>query len=276
MKHVRFLTWTALMAYSMIAMGNFIPTSNSGSGQFEIDLVFPRNETYAPQGAMAIVFALQNPTLALPLGATVSWSLWEGNNQSSPGSIVGGGLELSLLNLTSSDPMFVTRYIDTLNYPSGFWTLTWSVSVNNCIQRSAGNSADTVSNITMTDTKTTIFTISQSGQKPDLVASTSSDLRCSVAAQAFNVTSIGESCGFLGPSPTTNPCAVTINPSAASSISAAATAYACQPQVHPSDPQVSCPPITGKSSNDAAQSRMAAASTLFTLLTTVTALIHLG
>ncbi|PYI02373.1 hypothetical protein BO78DRAFT_400579 [Aspergillus sclerotiicarbonarius CBS 121057] len=266
MNHARFLAWTALVANS-IAMGNATPVADSGI--FEVDLISPRNETYTPQALMPIVFALQNPPLASTLEAAISWQLWEGNNRTSPGSVTDGLLELALLNLTSSEPLFVDRFVNTLAYPDGLWTFAWSLQIYNC-------SADERPARLISTNNTSIFTVSKSGQAPNLVAATSSDMCGTMEAYAFNVTSVGDACGVLGPSPTTNPCAATVNPAAASSISAAATAFACDPLQRSVNPNVTCPTSTGKSSNGAGQSPMAPASTLLTLLTMVTALIHLG
>lgn len=107
-----------------------IATANAGI--FEVDLLFPRNETYAPQALMPIVFALQNSTLAGPLAAFITWELWEGNNRTSSGSITDGGLGLNLGKLSSSHPRFITRFPSTLPYPDGSWTLARDLQVHNC------------------------------------------------------------------------------------------------------------------------------------------------
>ncbi|PYH30086.1 uncharacterized protein BO87DRAFT_410037 [Aspergillus neoniger CBS 115656] len=228
MIYLRFLTWTVLMVSSMIAMGN--GTSDAYSSIFEVDLISPRNETYAPEALMPIVFALQNSPLASSLEAYITWDLLEGNNRSSPGSINGGLLELASSDLC--EPQDIKFHNDI------------------------------------------VFTVSQSGKAPSLEAATSSGTCGIQNANALNVTAIGEECGVLGPSPTTNPCAATVNASAASSIWAAATAYACSPLERSANPNVTCPTPSSKS-NGTGQRGIVAASTLFTLLTVVTALIHL-
>ncbi|RAK99290.1 uncharacterized protein BO80DRAFT_426578 [Aspergillus ibericus CBS 121593] len=248
-------------------MADTTPTFSPGI--FEVDLIFPRNETYAPHTLLPVVFALQNPPLAFPVAAWISWSLWEGNNLTSPGSITDGVIELALLNLTSTEPLLVTRFIDTIPYPNGFWTFEWSLQMDMCSAGyGPGQFIDTNS--------TTVFTISQSGQAPDLVAATSSDKCGTMKAYAYNITAEGESCGYFGPSPTTNPCAVTVNAAAASSVMAAGTALACDPLESSIYPNVTCPPVSVSSSNVAGQYHMAAAPTLLTLLAVVSGLIHLG
>ncbi|KIN05191.1 hypothetical protein OIDMADRAFT_115589 [Oidiodendron maius Zn] len=282
--HVRPLAWAALMAGLMTAgdasSTTATPTATPTPGIFEVDLLFPRNTTYTPQELMPIVWALQNPTLAAPLAATILWIMWEGDNQSSPGSIGDGGLELYTQDdLSSSNPLMATRFVNVASVPDGVWTLSWSLDVYNCSQLFPGFVDN--ENKTIMQSNTVVFTTSSSGQAPDLVAATSADVCGSAEAFAFDVASFGTACGFPGavlapkPTPTTNPCAAAINASVASSISAAATAWGCAPQQHPLNPNVSCPPLHF-SGDPGSKSRMAAASTLLTLLATLTALIYLG
>ncbi|GKZ72969.1 hypothetical protein AnigIFM60653_002041 [Aspergillus niger] len=266
MKHARFLTWTALVVQSIIAIGYQSPDIYSAI--FEVDLISPRNETYTPQALMPIVFALQNPYLSPDLVAYITWDLLEGNNWTSPGSINGGILENLWSNRWARDLHFLTRFVDTLSYPEGFWNFTWTLHISNCSQNDSDPQYLKIH-------KDVVFTVSQSGQAPSLQAATSSDTCGIQSSEALNVTSLGDVCGFLGPSPTTNPCAATVNASAASSISAAATAWACAPEERSAYPNVTCPTPSSKS-NTAGQHGMAAASTLLTLFTMVTALIHLG
>jgi hypothetical protein len=68
--HLCPLAWAVLMAGLMTA-GDATATTTLTPGIFEVDLLFPRNETYTPQALMPVVFAMQNPTLASPLGAFI-------------------------------------------------------------------------------------------------------------------------------------------------------------------------------------------------------------
>ncbi|PYH88502.1 hypothetical protein BO71DRAFT_403796 [Aspergillus ellipticus CBS 707.79] len=265
MTHVPLLAWTALIANLMVARGDAGYSGNIGI--FEVDLIFPRNETYSPQALMPIVFALQNPTLAVTLGASISWNMWEGNNQTSPGSILGGELELVM-----TDTPFVTRFFNTIDYPDGLWTFTWNLQLYNCSQ-DEDNPAN--SNLVSVNNPS-VFTVSPSGQAPNLTASTVPGTCGAIEAYAFNVTLSEDGCGYLGPTPSTNPCAVTVNPSAASSIAADATAWAYSPLETSAYPNVTCPTLPAKSSGDAGVSLIPATSTWLTLLVMVTALIYLG
>ncbi|RAK89175.1 hypothetical protein BO79DRAFT_217265 [Aspergillus costaricaensis CBS 115574] len=266
MIYLRFLTWAVLVVNSMIAMGD--GTSDIYSSIFEVDLISPRNETYTPEALMPIVFALQNSPLASSLDAYITWDLLEGNNRSSPGSINGGLLELASSDLWSPGLHLVTRFVNTLPYPNGFWTFAWTLHIADCSQNGSGPQDIKFHN-------DIVFTVSLSGEAPSLEAATSSGTCGIQNANALNVTATGEECGFLGPSPTTNPCAARIDASAASSIWAAATAFACSPLERSANPNVTCPTPSSKS-NGIGQYGMIAASTMLTLFTMVTALIYLG
>lgn len=262
--HVRF-AFAALMAGLMIVMGDK-SASLTLPATFEVDFLFPRNETYAPSWLMPIVIAIQNPSLAVPLSATVKWTLWEGNNMKSPGSIPGGhfdvGGDVATVRPAPSNPYLLSTAVNTISYPDGVWTLGWYVEYNIC------------GNLKQSENFTTVFTVSKSGKAIDLEAATSSDICGTTEAQAFNVTS-SDLCHLLGPSPTTNPCAATINSAAASSLSALARATGSICTSYSSNLTCLNPsPPPGQPS--AANPRVAAALTLLTLLAALVALVYLG
>lgn len=284
--HVRPLTWAALMADFLTAMGD----AAANHGIFEVDLIFPHNAIYTPNGVMPIVFAVQNPELAVSksLGVLLYWQLLQGdypgnntgNSASGPGHIIaGGGFNIFDLNVTSNEPHLFSTSINTASHPDGVWTLDWSLQLYKC--SGPGGSARQLNPY-----NTLVFTTSGSGQAPDVVAATSSGICETSEAFAYNVT--GETCEVstgvmhvFGPTPTTNPCAVMIDPTAASSIAAAATVSWCAgaPNNHDLHPaaNVTCPNYTPlASANAAGRSRMEVTSTLLMLLATLTGLIHLG
>ncbi|KAL7909863.1 hypothetical protein GGI35DRAFT_451249 [Trichoderma velutinum] len=215
---------------------------------------------------MPVVFAIQNPTLAVPLSATIQWSMWEGNNTRSPGSIGGGGFDVAgdvrTARSTPKNPYLLSSAVNTISYPDGVWTLAWYVEYNIC------------GSPTHTENFTTVFTVSKSGKAIDLEAATSSDICGAAQAQAFNITAPW-GCGMLGPSPTANPCAATIDSAAASSLSALARATGAICTSYASNLTCLNPrPPPGQPS--AANSRAAVVSTLLTLLAALSALIHLA
>ncbi|CAM6005890.1 unnamed protein product [Sphagnum balticum] len=267
--HARYQTWAALLAGLTTAITASVLPENGGI--LEVDLLFPGNSTYTPQALMPIVFAVQNPTLVPLFDVSIGWSLWEGNNQSSPGSIIGG-IE-NFVSSTPPNPLLITRIVNTIAYPDGVWTLAWSVSFLNCTP------PETEPKGLLQLNSATTFTVSASGRAPDLVAATSAQMCGITNGIALNATAFGDNCGVLAPkNATATPCAATINSAAASSIYAEATETACSiPQARQQNPNVTCPTSTGKpsASSPGAAGRIAAASTLLMLLTTFTASINL-
>jgi hypothetical protein len=82
--HILSLSRTAwsLMA-ALACLGGIINAAEPAvaAGVVEIDLVFPRNETYAPTQWMPVVFAVRNTELARYLIPSMSYSV---RNSSSP------------------------------------------------------------------------------------------------------------------------------------------------------------------------------------------------
>lgn len=263
--HVRF-AFAALMAGLVTAMGDK-SASLTFPATFEVDLLFPRNETYAPSWLMPVVFAIQSPSLAVPLSASIQWNMWEGNNTRSLGSVGGGGFDVAgdvtTATSTPKNPYLLSSAVNTISYPDGVWTLAWYVQYNIC------------GSPTHSENFTTVFTVSKSGKAIDLQAATSSDVCGAAEAQAFNITSSSGGCGMLGPSSTTNPCAATIDSAAASSLSALARATGSICTSYSSNLTCLNPsPPPGQPS--AANPRVTAASILLTMLAALGALIHLA
>ncbi|KAH0499604.1 hypothetical protein TgHK011_006784 [Trichoderma gracile] len=261
--HVR-LAWAVLLTGLMTAMGDksYKPLVTIPA-VFEVDLLFPHNETYAPSPLMPILFAVQNPALA-PWLATITFDLWQGNDTRSPGSVGGVplavGLDVATERQKSNEPLLLNAPVNTIAYPDGVWTLAWSLEYSNC---------SLFPDMTRSETFYTVFTVSKSGQIPDMKAGTSADVCGASGALAFNFTSWDDvGCGLTEPSPTTNPCSVTVDSAAVSSLSALAraTGYVCS-----SNSNITCPTSFPSSGSP----RVAAVSTLLTLLAALAALIQL-
>ncbi|KAH6855748.1 hypothetical protein B0I37DRAFT_365628 [Chaetomium sp. MPI-CAGE-AT-0009] len=200
----------------------------TGGGVLEVDLIFPRNETYAPTDSFPIVFAFQNPELAWYLNTDISytirnWSYFLGDN-------VMSGHDLRWTNWSTHDPYFVANFFDEPFAVEGQWRLTWADPDDPRI----------IANFSRWSVD---FTISNGGQPVDLVAATADDEKCPVelgaairvtgetkAVGEFGVWSGGDTCAVLdisSPTPTPNPCAVKIDSATAASISASWTARVC-------------------------------------------------
>jgi hypothetical protein len=200
-------------------------------GVAEIDLVFPHNDTYAPTLLMPIVFALQNTTLAALLELSFEWYVQRVGNTSPEGKYVGN-INGHFLNFTgSNDAFFTYDYSLNPNATEGIWELGWAVLAETC---------DGEGRIAIVYNTTTIFTTKNGAQMPDFVAATADDTCKRMDSVAFNVGAIipsptgdaprGGECTIVAtdsPTPTPSPCKVKVNDTAASSISAGITSYAC-------------------------------------------------
>jgi hypothetical protein len=72
--HPRWLWASAAAGLATLAAAAEVVTTPR---QFEIDIVFPHNETYKPADAMPIVLAIQNASVAWSLGKfMVGWKIW--------------------------------------------------------------------------------------------------------------------------------------------------------------------------------------------------------
>ncbi|KAK3936205.1 hypothetical protein QBC46DRAFT_395595 [Diplogelasinospora grovesii] len=217
----------------------------------EVDLIFPRNDTYAPSALFPIVFAFQNAALAPSLDPGFDLTLWAVSGLNTTG--YSPALDLAATNFSGSDPTYVYTYVTHLNAAddgtAASYRLAWDFSAGNCSDQGGGalkfgggfrnNSIE--------------FTIQSGAQAPDLVAATASAAAsCSnISHFAFNLTDTlnvalpaqydsRNTCAVFSdvqPLVAGNPCAVQVGTATASSISAALTATACAAV----SPVVSCP-----------------------------------
>lgn len=235
----------------------------AAASKYEVDLMFPRNETYAPQALMPVVFALQNPALIASIGSySISWSLTRDDNSSVPGSINGAVFEGNLAAQSSQvEPYYDTASVNTMAYPDSSWTLSWFVNSLNCTPLLAGyDPYHREYNGSVT------FATKKGAQLPDLVAATAPGACDSATGIAFDVLSVTKGrCASLGPyvSGSANPCGASLNATGASSITAEATAFACSVKEKPLHPNVTCPKSTDSSSADRSKASAYAWSLLF-------------
>jgi hypothetical protein len=220
----------------------------------EFDVVFPRNETYAPFSIVPIVFAIQNPEAAKDLALNIQWSL---------GKIGIGALDSGLIDLTwtnfTSDPYYVVTSTYLTNVTEGAYNLLWELSAGNCSDGAMEPSYASLNNVVT-------FTIQDGAQAPDLVAAVGADTCAAMPSRTFNVTGTlpiqadplsedgRNTCAVLGqPTPTADPCNLKLDSAEASSISATITASACA-GAHP-HLATGCPQAT-KTANLAARSEL--------------------
>ncbi|KAK8131379.1 hypothetical protein PG984_007817 [Apiospora sp. TS-2023a] len=242
---------TALLA--ACAMGG-VRAASPTSGVIELDLAFPRNQTYAPAARLPIVFGYQNPELATALNARVSFVVW--NLDDMRNSVVTSSFDLGqAANLSSRDPFLQYEYFPGFE-AEGRWLLTWTVGWDNCTKDSL-ELTNTGKRIThQTTTQSVRFATKDSAPEIDLAAATDNKDCPQEMGLAFDVTATlkvpswakgdwsgGDQCAKVAESmPKPSPCRVQIDAAAASSMAASMTAKACAHKDVAPPKGVECPP----------------------------------
>lgn len=231
----------------------------------EVDLVFPRNDTYAPSALFPIVFAFQNPELAPSLDPLIILSLWNASNHSALS--YSGVVDTTFTNFSGSGPTYVWTDFKHLNVSSdgtsSSWWLQWVLESTNCSVQ--GKVDGQLGDRDFARDGSVFFTIQNGAQAADLVAPTASTApSCSDMSHfAFNLTGTLDTAGPFNGAPANrntcaifsdvqpivagNPCAALVGSATASSILAALTSADCTSAT----PAVSCPPSTTASPNAA-------------------------
>lgn len=210
-----------------------VRADGNSTGIVEVDLVFPRNETYAPSDRIPVIFAIQNSSLASFVQPEIYVSVRDLNN----GNEFGSSFRYSRMrwaNFSSHDPYFEYQTFGDFDV-EGHWALLWDVSYSGC---SSGRLFHN------TSTRKTIFTTKNDAQKVDLVtpADSSCDSQNGVAMEITKTMSVraeqqwdgGETCAALAPTPTPNACQVKIDSSTAASIASSLELRRCKTTGTPS------------------------------------------
>ncbi len=217
-----------------------------GGGVVEFDVMFPRNETYAPGDELPVLLAIQNATLATHLNVNIALHLY---NLSEPRfdekpPLRGWDRLLKWENLTANEPYFMLDVFNQkyeLNGGEGRWRLAWTVYWESY----AGISATTLPfwRRTNDSSRHIDFTIQRGAQTIDLVTGTADGKACPPElGVALNITSptvavppeaswTGDpSCAVVAsdsPTPTANPCRVKVDSAVVASMSASRLADMC-------------------------------------------------
>lgn len=149
----------------------------------EVDLIFPRNDTYAPSPNLPFVFAIQNSEVAAALNPEFSLQIVEVGSNHSVGKSVA--LRTSKANFSSSDPYFVYWDTNLFNHTEGTWSLLLDVGTLNCSKQDnfKGPHDQVLSNYLM-------FTTKSGGKPVDLVAATAESTCADTQGFTYNVTDI--------------------------------------------------------------------------------------
>ncbi|KXX78983.1 hypothetical protein MMYC01_206287 [Madurella mycetomatis] len=233
-------------AWSLVAPLVYLGAIVDAAGVLEVSLVFPRNDTtYAPTDSMPIIFAFQNAELARYLHPSITYYMrrpWAGRDD-----IEVYEHDLSgKANWSSHEPYFAYTFFNNFTR-QGRWWLLWDLFWDSCDENAEPFGRNV---ITDRSSYSIEFDIQEGGQVVDLVAATAANRTCTKERGiAINVTDttmkVNEGVNWRGndtcvvvassaPTPTPNPCRVTIDSAVAASMSAAKLC-------HSLDPPADCP-----------------------------------
>ncbi|KAL5341345.1 hypothetical protein BJX70DRAFT_66304 [Aspergillus crustosus] len=143
----------------------------------EIDLVYPRNESYPPTEAFPVVFAVKNTQHAELLNPRITYTIFNADDNNTPASWPSSTppFELYRSNWTNvTDPHFVPQRHNGTK--PGHWQLTWQLTWESCDVVALNDDESDGGIITHKYTTTRMFTIHNSTAAPqkevDLAAAT--------------------------------------------------------------------------------------------------------
>ncbi|KAL4904080.1 hypothetical protein BDW74DRAFT_155077 [Aspergillus multicolor] len=119
------LSWLALSLLAGVA------AAESEANKTEIDLIFPREGTFAPQRDMPVVFAIQNPSAANGLRANFQYGLRvKGQTNETKRSY---RYQLDDIDIPANETTyFSSTSLGTLLNQTGTWEFSWSLYWLNC------------------------------------------------------------------------------------------------------------------------------------------------
>ncbi|KAI5307237.1 hypothetical protein KEM56_002195 [Ascosphaera pollenicola] len=188
----------------------------------ELDLIFPKNETYEPSAILPLVFGLQNPSGANALDLDFQYYMYPFGGNRSDGFTNLNAIDTSVnqidLNSTSSTLLY---YHELLFNQEGIWVFDYDVYAAWYTMMANGGM---VSNDSFVQHSIT-FTTKKGGKAVDLAASTKSNACKTAQSQTWSITNVSMDTGDiypeLGVSPDPAPCNIQIDSKTATSIKAA-------------------------------------------------------
>ncbi|PGG95336.1 hypothetical protein AJ79_10116 [Helicocarpus griseus UAMH5409] len=220
-------------------------------GLLEVDLVFPRNETYPSDENMPIVFAFQHPENARYIQPFISYKVFYLNEHGGPNNFLYTHYDLAWADWTTvPNPYFVYKHWNKFNGKEGRWRLVWSLETIHCSEDSFVNFSSPGLSYNVTSGYVE-FTTEKSAPEIDLVASTANMSNCKEAGVVVDVgektldvpayvewrgdRNAAKKCAVMAPptadpieEPATDPCRVKIDSAIAQNIAASASSKAEQ------------------------------------------------
>lgn len=244
------------MKLSLLTLGAAITGATAATkGNTEVDVIFPRNDTFAPIPLLPVVFAVQNPAVAQQLNLRLHYRVIPYGHPNATTDYE----RVRLNALPGNDTTFyVHDLVSDMFNKEGTWEFFWKLRWNNCTS-TEDEEGRHFSRDTEEPVNSFVFTTSKDGRQPDLVAMSSGDDCGKTQGIGFEVQDVLDvppplnadmltSCAHVAvPAPTPTPCSASVPSEAAESISSRITQAACLAAT----PVVSCPP------NDSASGRAA-------------------
>ncbi|KAJ4164175.1 hypothetical protein LMH87_005860 [Akanthomyces muscarius] len=234
------------MKLSLLGLG-FAASSAiaAATGNAEVDVIFPRNDTFAPTPLMPIVFAVQNPAVAQQLNLRLNYRVIPYGRPNATTDYE----RVRLNALPNNDTTFYAHdFVSDIFNKEGTWEFFWQLRWNNCTSTKDEYGMH-FSRDTQEPVNSFVFTTHNDGSKPDLVAIGSDDKCGNTQGIGFEVQDVLDvpppknadllsSCAHVAvPAPTPTPCSASVPSEAAESISSRITQAACLAAT----PVVSCP-----------------------------------
>ncbi|KAJ6786553.1 hypothetical protein PWT90_06868 [Aphanocladium album] len=225
----------AAAAWLAAAVG-LASAANPDGGVVEIDLLFPRNETYAPNGMFPVVFDVQDPkNLTSDLHAYLSWRLTPiVNGTLTPGNSVPSGR--FTLWPTTANTMYHWEQILSYTDKEGEWQFAWGV-------QTWAFASDT--NTSHTDAQYIYFTTKTGAAAMDMKPSRCEDTQSLTLDVTSDESSMQKLSNATITTPKPDPCAAEMPKETSSSIAAAMTELACAAR----SSVVSCPSKKGSAAS---------------------------
>lgn len=128
--HTMFALLAVLLPLGVLCLEGNFPHPET----VEIDLVFPRNNTYAVSEPLPVVFAVQNANIIWPLGLSILLEIRKLDPPGVESTVISFPLESDTNSTTgnaTSDPAIFAASANITKDTEGEWILLWSFRVEN-------------------------------------------------------------------------------------------------------------------------------------------------
>ncbi|KAJ4005462.1 hypothetical protein NW752_002295 [Fusarium irregulare] len=227
----------SLACWSFLHSGGAAKEETGPTGALQIDLVFPRNETYSPSPIMPIVFSFRNTELLPFLRPTISYEVWNYDNFSADAA--RGDIEVPSVNETTVNPHIEFKWHLHHFNTEGTWKASFHIRWIHCYVSPADQGRGELDMLDVNETDIgVIFTTKGTSKEIDLVEATSKNcsspvgttikvtdsMRTPFSSSAYDQ----DVCPVVASPPIeADSCDVTLDATVASSIDAAMTSWVC-------------------------------------------------